>query len=31
MSDIDLISNHMKPILVAEARAKKLVRGIFGK
>jgi hypothetical protein len=31
MSDIDLISNHMKPILVAEARARKLVRGIFGK
>ena len=31
MSDIDLISNHMKPILEAEARAKKLVRGIFGK
>ncbi len=31
MSDVDLISNHMKPILVAEARAKKLVRGIFGK
>ena len=31
MSDIDLISKHMKPILVAEARAKKLVRGIFGK
>ena len=31
MSDIDLISNHMKPILEAEARARKLVRGIFGK
>ena len=31
MSDVDLISNHMKPILVAEARARKLVRGIFGK
>ena len=31
MSDIDLISKHMKPILVAEARARKLVRGIFGK
>jgi hypothetical protein len=31
MSDVDLISNHMKPILEAEARAKKLVRGIFGK
>ena len=31
LSDVDLISNHMKPILVAEARARKLVRGIFGK
>lgn len=31
MSDVEVISNHMKPILEAEARAKKLVRGIFGK
>jgi hypothetical protein len=31
MLDVNLISNHMKPILEAESRAKKLVRGIFGK
>ncbi len=31
ISDIDLISNHMKPIIEAENKARDLIKGIFGK
>ena len=31
MADIDLISNHMKPVLEARQRARNLVKSVFGK
>lgn len=31
MADVDLISNHMKPVLEARQRARNLVKSVFGK